>query len=185
MFSELILSLREKSYYFRSCRCYSSSGADSRFYTSALPAEGESRRVEEDVRHAEVRSFLLLRGNSTAKLLSRDYLRKTLVAGEMLRWRLVDQLKTVYPIRPSATPGDGCFTIASIPLPNSDFTGCDEEEIAAALGNVAHVLTLVSRWFVVPLRYQIALMASRSVVSSKERRSRRRGRRKRNSQSPF
>ncbi len=84
----------------------------------------------------------------------------------MLRWRLVEQLKAVYPIRPSSTPGDSCYSIAGIPLPNSDFTGCDEEEIAAALGYVAHVLTLVARWFAVPLRYPIVLMASRSVVSS-------------------
>ena len=49
-------------------------------------------------------------------------------------------------------------------LPNSDYTGCDEEEIAYALGCVCHYLQMISRILQVPLRYPVVAMASRSYI---------------------
>lgn len=73
------------------------------------------------------------------------------------------KLKTVFPLVRTAEP-DAAYTIAGLSLPNTDFTGCDEEEIAAALGCVAHVLLILARWFDVPLRYTIVFLGSRSVI---------------------
>jgi hypothetical protein len=49
-------------------------------------------------------------------------------------------------------------------LPNSNFTGCDEEKIATALGYVCHALQLLCRYLSVPLRYPMAPMLSRSSI---------------------
>lgn len=76
---------------------------------------------------------------------------------------LSGKLKTVFPLVRTAEP-DVAYTIAGLSLPNTDFTGCDEEEIAAALGCVAHVLLILARWFDVPLRYTILFLGSRSVI---------------------
>jgi hypothetical protein len=140
----------------------------------------------------------------------RDQLRRTLSAVDFLRWRLVEELRQIYNIQQNNQvfllvallcslvefqDGDVIFSIANLKLPNSDFTGIDamqvrsnarigsdEEEVAAALGYVAHVLALLSRWFQVrwfwrpcphrslntplqmPLRYPLLLLGSRSQV---------------------
>lgn len=73
------------------------------------------------------------------------------------------KLKIVFPLI-KGSDQDSTFSIAGLSLPNSDFTGCDEEEIAAALGCVAHVLRLLARWFDVPLRYPIVFLCSRSLI---------------------
>merc|ERR1711916_413768 len=78
-------------------------------------------------------------------------------------WKMVGELNKIYPIRRSSG-NHTVLSIASVRLPNSDFTGCDEEEVAAALGYVAHLLCVLTRWFDVPLRYPLLPMFSRSVV---------------------
>ncbi len=72
----------------------------------------------------------------------------------------------------SQAQGQGSFisnvapslAINGISLPNSDFTGCDEEQIATALGYVAHLVIMISKYLEVPLRYPMLPMCSRSIV---------------------
>ena len=52
---------------------------------------------------------------------------------EERRWKLIKEMTSIYPIT-NSTDGK-CLTINGFRLPNSDFTGCDEEQIATALGN--------------------------------------------------
>jgi hypothetical protein len=54
------------------------------------------------------------------------------------------QLQEIYQIKPGND--DHPYTINGIPLPNSDFTGCDEEQVAVALGHVCHILTLLAKY---------------------------------------
>jgi len=54
--------------------------------------------------------------------------------------------------------------INGFPLPNSDFTGCDEEQIATALGVVVHAVSMISKYLELPLRYPMLPMCSRSVI---------------------
>ncbi len=57
---------------------------------------------------------------------------------------LVSQIRTIYPIQQSV---DGkSLSINGFRLPNSDFTGCDEEQIATALGYVSHILYLAAKY---------------------------------------
>jgi hypothetical protein len=75
--------------------------------------------------------------------------------------RLVCQLRDVYRVE---RLDDGTYTINGFVLPNSNFTGCDEEKIATALGYVCHALQLLCRYLGVPLRYPMAPMLSRSSI---------------------
>lgn len=76
--------------------------------------------------------------------------------------RLITQLRTVYRVEQRSE--DGSFTINGIVLPNSVFTNCDEETVAAGLGHVCHVLHLLSRYLGVPLRYPMKPMQTRSTI---------------------
>lgn len=77
------------------------------------------------------------------------------------RRTLISQLRSIYPIAPL---GDKTLSIAGFSLPNSDFTGCDEENVATALGYVCHALFMISKWLQVPLRYTMIPMCSRSFI---------------------
>jgi len=78
------------------------------------------------------------------------------------RWNLITQLKIIFPISQS-TDGKS-FSINGFRLPNSDFTGCDEEQIATALGFICHVVYMVAKYLEVPLRYPMIPMCSRSII---------------------
>mmetsp|Transcript_14494 Transcript_14494/g.20202 ORF Transcript_14494/g.20202 Transcript_14494/m.20202 type:complete len:506 (+) Transcript_14494:142-1659(+) len=78
----------------------------------------------------------------------------------MWQWKCIGQLRTVFPI----VEAESQHSINSFILPNSDFTGCDEEHIATALGYVGHLVYMLSKYLRVPLRYPITPMCSRSVI---------------------
>lgn len=79
------------------------------------------------------------------------------------RWQLVHGLRAVYPI--TQPPKDSKhLQIARLSLPNSEYTGCEEEHVATALGFVCHCVLLCSRYLDVPLRYPMLAMGSRSVI---------------------
>lgn len=78
------------------------------------------------------------------------------------KWELISQLRLIFPI--NSSPDQKCLLISGFRLPNSDFNGCDEEQIATALGFVCHVLFMVSKYLEVPLRYNMIPMCSRSVI---------------------
>eukprot|EP01132_Coremiostelium_polycephalum_P001978 gene1978-2435_t len=79
---------------------------------------------------------------------------------EKKKWHLLSQIRSIYPIQ----QGNKILTINGLPLPNSDFTGYDEEQIATALGYVCHILFLASKYLDLPLRYPMTPMASRSFI---------------------
>jgi ankyrin repeat protein len=80
------------------------------------------------------------------------------------RWKLIGELNEIYPVH-NAPTDNHCLCICGIRLPNSDsFLGCDEEEVATALGSVCHIILLISKYLEVPLRYPMRPMCSRSFV---------------------
>eukprot|EP01117_Protostelium_nocturnum_P011914 TRINITY_DN4353_c0_g1_i1.p1 TRINITY_DN4353_c0_g1~~TRINITY_DN4353_c0_g1_i1.p1 ORF type:complete len:594 (+),score=217.80 TRINITY_DN4353_c0_g1_i1:47-1828(+) len=80
---------------------------------------------------------------------------------------LLHQLRSIFPITVATQQNKGeqeLLAINGFRLPNSDFTGCDEEVVATALGSVAHVVFMASKYLSIPLRYPITPMCSRSVI---------------------
>eukprot|EP01103_Thecamoeba_quadrilineata_P015381 TRINITY_DN4843_c0_g1_i1.p1 TRINITY_DN4843_c0_g1~~TRINITY_DN4843_c0_g1_i1.p1 ORF type:complete len:781 (+),score=128.64 TRINITY_DN4843_c0_g1_i1:89-2431(+) len=79
------------------------------------------------------------------------------------RTYLVANLISIFPI--AKDNNDENFQILEIKLPDSqDFQGFDEEVIATGFGHVCHVLVILSRWFNLPLRYEMIPKCSRSIV---------------------
>ncbi len=74
---------------------------------------------------------------------------------------MLAQLRDIFPV---AQQQQGVWTIAGIRLPNSEFAGCDQEQIATALGYVCHVVNVVARWLGITLTYDTIPMSSRSIV---------------------
>ncbi|KAF7727018.1 hypothetical protein EC973_008132 [Apophysomyces ossiformis] len=56
------------------------------------------------------------------------------------------------------------FCIRGIYLPNSDYTGCDDETIATALGFTAHLVSILAFYLGIPSRYPITPMGSRATI---------------------
>ena len=69
-------------------------------------------------------------------------------------------------------------TINGLQLPNSDFTGYDDETVATALGHVAHLVTLIAKYLGVPFRYPVHPMCSRSTIRVSDQSDPRRRRRR-------
>ncbi|KAG3035677.1 hypothetical protein PC121_g560 [Phytophthora cactorum] len=77
---------------------------------------------------------------------------------------LVKQLGTVYPIE---YVGAGEYSIRGIRIANSDFTGGgrnDEDMISTALGYIAHLVFMLSKYLQVNLRYRVVPYSSRSFL---------------------
>lgn len=80
---------------------------------------------------------------------------------------LVRELGTVYPIE---YVGAGDFTIRGIKISNADLTGgsssgrVDEETISTALGYIAHLVFMLSKYLHVTLRYKVVPYSSRSYL---------------------
>ncbi|KAI5295575.1 hypothetical protein KEM52_000953 [Ascosphaera acerosa] len=77
--------------------------------------------------------------------------------------RISEDLSLIYPIEPiSGRPLS--FTICGIYLPDSNFEGRNKDELAAALGYAAHILSLISTYIGIPLPYPINARLSRSTI---------------------
>ncbi|RLN51074.1 hypothetical protein BBJ28_00000751 [Nothophytophthora sp. Chile5] len=77
---------------------------------------------------------------------------------------LVKQLGAVYPIE---YVGAGEYSIRGIRIANSDLTGggkADEEMISTALGYIAHLVFMLSKYLQVNLRYRVVPYSSRSFL---------------------
>jgi hypothetical protein len=96
--------------------------------------------TEVEIMRSEV---LLLRNLITAKQLS-----------------LLHELRGLYPIA-TLQPGPR-FTIRGLLLPDRDFHTLPEEQVSTALGYTCHLVSLLSKYLQVPLRYYPRHMASRS-----------------------
>ena len=81
------------------------------------------------------------------------------------RLKLVSQLRTIYPITISEDKnGARVFLIRGIALPDTNVYSHVEEQIATALGYVAHLVFMISKYLEIPLRYRLIHHASRSFV---------------------
>jgi len=106
----------------------------------------EQKRLE---REKEARDEKMQQYKRTMYYLKRDVL------------DLVHQLRMIYTI----TNVKGDWVICGFLLPNSDFTGCDEELISVALGHVCHLMFMLAKYLDVPLRYQMIPRCSRSAIT--------------------
>ncbi|CAI2179646.1 2858_t:CDS:10 [Funneliformis geosporum] len=76
---------------------------------------------------------------------------------------LVADLLTIYPIDPIDAKTFS-FKILGVPLPNSVFTGCDDEQVATALGFTCHLTYMLAYYLCVPIRFPMIPMSSRSTI---------------------
>lgn len=77
--------------------------------------------------------------------------------------RIILELSQIFPL--VNTDGvSGNVSICNMVLPNSDYSGYDEEQISTALGYVAHLTFMMSKYLEVPFRFPILPMCSRSHI---------------------
>ncbi|KAF0362031.1 uv radiation resistance protein [Gigaspora margarita] len=76
---------------------------------------------------------------------------------------LVADLLTIYPIE-QVQSENFSFKILGVPLPNSVFTGCDEEQVATALGFTCHLINMLAYYLGVPLKFPMTPMSSKSII---------------------
>lgn len=76
--------------------------------------------------------------------------------------KLVSQMRSIYPISVEKT------SIGGIRLPLDDVTvhRDPDEQIATALGYISHLVLMLSKYWEIPLRYQVFPKASRSTMRS-------------------
>ncbi|KAJ5587499.1 uncharacterized protein N7459_003264 [Penicillium hispanicum] len=77
--------------------------------------------------------------------------------------RIAEDLMVIYPIDPIPDKSLA-FTIAGLPLPNSNFEDIDREIVAAALGHAAHLVYLLSFYLSVALPYPVNPNLSTSII---------------------
>ncbi|KAJ5745951.1 hypothetical protein N7520_011133 [Penicillium odoratum] len=77
--------------------------------------------------------------------------------------RIAEDLMNIYPIEPIPDK-TLAFTIAGLPLPNSDFDNIDREVVAAALGFTAHLVYLLSFYLSVAIPYPVSPNQSISLI---------------------
>lgn len=77
--------------------------------------------------------------------------------------RIAEDLMVIYPIEP-VPDKTLAFTIADLPLPNSNFDDIDREVVAAALGYTAHLVYLLSFYMSIPIPYPISPNLSTSLI---------------------
>eukprot|EP00727_Mastigamoeba_balamuthi_P014218 m51a1_g9419 putative uv radiation resistance-associated gene protein (527) ;mRNA; r:366727-368891 len=92
-----------------------------------------------------------------------EQLQQTRRSLSRMQWKLLAELRMIFPIV-RVDDARNLYSICGITLKDSDFSGCNEEEVATALGNVAHLLCLSSRYLEIALRYPITPSGSRSVI---------------------
>lgn len=80
--------------------------------------------------------------------------------------RMLLELHSIYPIQQL---GKDLCSICDLELPNSEYTGFDDENIATALGHVAHLVSLIAKYFDIMLRYPINYLCSRSTIKVRMR----------------
>jgi UV radiation resistance-associated gene protein len=79
------------------------------------------------------------------------------------RRRVCEDLLEIFPIEP-LPDRQLAFTIRGLYLPNSDFSNCDEDKVAAALGYVAQVVQRLQIYLNRPVPYPITVRASTSTI---------------------
>ncbi|KAI8843002.1 hypothetical protein BC829DRAFT_298717 [Chytridium lagenaria] len=69
--------------------------------------------------------------------------------------RLIFDMKSIYPIELGLV--GNLMSIRGIKLPNSEFSGFDDERISTGLGYTAHLIIMIATYLEVPLRYPSTL----------------------------
>eukprot|EP00039_Didymoeca_costata_P007523 m.100772 g.100772 ORF g.100772 m.100772 type:complete len:507 (+) comp13723_c0_seq2:168-1688(+) len=103
-------------------------------------------------------------GTMNAKLNDRvDLLQQAQKMVSIRQTRIILQLHSIYNLE-MISAKDSLCQICGLTLPNSDFTGYDEETVATALGYTAHLVAMIAKYLDLPLRYPILPMCSRSSI---------------------
>ncbi|XP_067121613.1 UV radiation resistance-associated protein [Centruroides vittatus] len=107
----------------------------------------KEKLIEMQKYHTESRENLL---KTNAKLLFRQK-------------QLISELSDIYPM--VQFPDKKSFSICGVFLPDSeDFAGRDEKMLSVALGYVCHIISMMSHFLNVPLRYPVHHFGSRSTI---------------------
>jgi len=81
---------------------------------------------------------------------------------------LMHHLTKIFELKPAPQQNSSTiWEISGISLPNSEFTGSDEEQVAIGLGHVCHYVFMLSKYLDVPLRYELTPKCSRSIITDK------------------
>ena len=82
---------------------------------------------------------------------------------EAHRMKLLRDLRRIYPI--SVVPGEDKYSIRGLRVPADIHAGgVGEDELSAALGFLCHLISLVSKYMGVQLRYRVVCNSSRSAI---------------------
>ncbi|KND00727.1 uncharacterized protein SPPG_03843 [Spizellomyces punctatus DAOM BR117] len=107
----------------------------------------------------------ILRGDAAGLAVRRDEIYRIRRKVRRRQKDLIVDAANIFPIARDTALNSAFYTIRGIPLPHSEYTGHDDEKIAAALGFVCHLLYMIAYYLDVPLRYPMKLMSSRSSIT--------------------
>eukprot|EP00043_Microstomoeca_roanoka_P008474 m.81628 g.81628 ORF g.81628 m.81628 type:complete len:462 (-) comp14255_c1_seq6:166-1551(-) len=88
-------------------------------------------------------------------------LKQVSLARDMRQAVLVLELYSVYHVKPIT---ENLCSIMGIELPNGTYSDRDDEALSTALGYVAHLVLMISKYLQLPLRYPLRLLGSRSCI---------------------
>jgi hypothetical protein len=96
-------------------------------------------------------------------------LSKAVLAQQAQHIQLLHELRVTYPIQtieqPTKSTTANVYRIRGLSIPHDCLAGMvSDEELAAALGFLCHLLALLSKYLAIPLRYRTFSNSSRSVV---------------------
>ncbi|KAI9230614.1 MAG: UV radiation resistance protein/autophagy-related protein 14 [Piptocephalis tieghemiana] len=147
-----------------------------RFSRCTMQIELGQRRVDELMEKTRLRRVYMNHGNELVKEkrehlyhMTREVERKRQDTQALQRCirqhrlQLTSRLADIYPIERAPTI-QTIYTIRGQCLPNSQYSGHDQERIGTALGFTAHLIRLMSLFLDVPLRYPLYPRSSQSVV---------------------
>lgn len=89
--------------------------------------------------------------------------RKTEFFLEAIRMKLLKDLRSIYPI--SIPQGEDKYSIRGLRVPADIHAGgVGEDELSAALGFLCHLISLMSKYMGIQLRYRVVCNSSRSAI---------------------
>ncbi|KAI8575576.1 hypothetical protein K450DRAFT_261018 [Umbelopsis ramanniana AG] len=94
---------------------------------------------------------------------NKDMHKKTVAGLTTRRKELIADMFSIYPIDQDYNDPQ-LYHIRGMPLPNSVYTGYDDEIVATALGYTSHLVNMLAYYLAIPLRYPITPMGSRASV---------------------
>lgn len=92
---------------------------------------------------------------------NKEVVRQTTSLVSARRSELLQQVQSIFQIKAIKPP---LFSLSDIHLPNSDYNGHDDEQIAAALGWTCQIVLVMAYYCDVPLVFTINPMGSRSTI---------------------